>query len=73
MAISTVNIAETAYLTQISSTKFFVANLIAYLLEKKQVIWTNIEQVTAVRSPTITHQPHSSMKRTKNKSRADIP
>ena len=73
MAISTVNIGETAYLTQNLSTRSFVANLIAYLLKKKQVIWTNIEQVTAVRSPTTTHQPHSSMKRTKNNSRADIP
>ena len=70
MATSTVNIAETADRTQISNRIFFLENLNIYLFKKKRVIWTDTEQVTAVRSPTTTYRSHSSMRQTKNNSRA---
>ena len=70
MATSTVNIVETADRTQNSNLIYFLENLKIYLFKEKRVIWTNTEQVTAARSHTTTYQSHSSMRPTKNNSRA---
>ena len=73
LATSTVNIAETANRTRKQTGKFYYQNLIGYLLKKNQVIWINIEQVTAAQSFTVTHFIHSYISRTKHSASAFQP